>query len=191
MVGEGRGGGERWVAGQEEGGGVAGAGLTCPLGPGSPDSPCRYRAAGSGPAEGPGPAPRPAGRPRAARSPSRLSLPGGRPPPGRPANEAQRVRAPADPHPPPPPPGTRGGEARLLTTLPRGPVFPGEPCSKRGVRDLMSSPLQGWLGPGGPRRPTPGPGHTPLQLRLAPQGRAGPAPVLLPGRPGALKGRPN
>lgn len=31
--------------------------------------------------------------------------------------------------------GPGEGEALVLTTLPRGPVFPGEPCSKPGVRD--------------------------------------------------------
>lgn len=81
--------------------------------------------------------------PQVARSPSRLSLQGGRPPPGHPAERTTCQTR-----------GGGGGDAEQgwgwlgigalgLTTPPRGPVFPGEPWRKRGVRGLASYPLHG------------------------------------------------
>ena len=97
--------------------------------------------------------------PQAARSPSRLSLRGGRPPLGHPAERTTGQ--------------TRGGGGDTeqgwgwlgtgvleLTTLPRGPVFPGEPWRKWGVRGLASSPLHGV--------PHLTFGHTPLSNSASP-----------------------
>lgn len=123
--------------------GVGTGGLTCPLGPGSPDSPCRHKEPRSRSGGGPrGQPPLPA-LPQVARSPSRLSLQGGRPPPGHPAERTTCQTR-----------GGGGGDAEQgwgwlgigalgLTTPPRGPVFPGEPWRKRGVRGLASYPLHG------------------------------------------------
>lgn len=165
------------VAGQEEGG-VAGAGLTCPLGPGSPDSPCRYTAARSRPSEAPGSAPRPAGRPRAANSPSRLSLPGGRPPPGRPANEAQRVSAPADPHRPPPPPlGTRGRGGAGTHHAAAGSGLPRGALQQAGSQGLGEFPSPGTVGSTGSSTTTPGSWPHPSAAPPRPPGPRGTRPI--------------
>lgn len=133
-----------------------------------------------GPGARPPAAPQP---PRAARSPSRPSLRGARPPPGRPANGEQRVRAAAElrrrgvtPSPPPSAfptptataraPRRPSGGCAVLTAPPRGPVFPGEPCRKREIGALVSSPLQGGLGP--QRLPAPALGHTPICSSASP-----------------------
>lgn len=104
------------------------------------------------------------------RSPSPLSHPGGRPPPGHPEEREPRVkccsgnngegrwicrcvqtRRPRHPTPQAPDaPGTRRLTAGPLelTTPPRGPVFPGEPWKKKLGHSEMSSP-----GKGGPLAP--------------------------------------
>lgn len=143
------------LAGEEERG-VAGAGLTCPLGPCTPVSPCKHKEARS-PSSG---APRPpaaspatptqpahllaflsgeAGHPRVAlqmenrESEQRLVCCAEAVTPPRPHLASHPI------HPPPQRSGrleAREVEVLVLTTPPRGPVFPGTPWRKKGVADL-------------------------------------------------------
>lgn len=147
------------LAGEKESG-VAGAGLTCPLGPGTPDSPCKHKEARSPsggvqrpPAASPATPTQPAhllaflsgeaGHPRVAlqmenrESEQRLVCCAEAVTSPRPHLASRPI------HPPPQRSGrleAREVEVPVLTTPPRGPVFPGTPWRKKGVADLVSFP---------------------------------------------------
>ena len=190
----GEGGGRDSSRRRAAGRGIAGAGLTCPLGPGSPDSPCRHREAGSralkpqspSPSLPPNP-PRPPprgqltfspfspGRPATPRSPCKLST------------ASQSGDGPHPPPPPPPPPGTRGEGRRWYSPRRRGVRSSlGSPAAS-GQSGLGEFPSPGTSGSPPPAPATPGPGHTPLQLLPVPQGRLGPAGRIFPRRSGGLR----
>lgn len=185
----------RGVAG-EGGGGVAAAGLTCPLGPGSPDSPCKHKEGLSRGCGVPGPARRPpqlahllaflsweASHPRVALQIETESDRGG--PAWRGSRGGAAVLA-CDTRVPRPDAGcqTAGeGDMLALTTPPRGPVFPGKPWRKRGVQGLVSSG-PGEAGSTGSPQPrllaTHPSAALPLTVPPTPRGPLGPAGRTFP-----------